>query len=360
MTATRAALLSLLFPFALSSLPASAQTSFRQAAEAAPALEFFLPQPVLTPVRQDRLSREAALEKRRLFDYRKSAVLSVKSDRPKVHRDYSEQTFRLRIQDPLGEKGEYVQEYFYYRTAEPGPRPTVVVFRPFGGGKTIDAMTAIKYAKRGYNAIISVPTESLADQTRPIAKIGSLLIRECIAGRVAIDLLETLPGTDKERIYATGISMGGIRTSLFFGVEPRVKKASEIVGGGDLPGIIADTEFTTLKKVRDARMRIEGIRTIEEFRSYMRKVTPVDPLDFGVLREPEDLLMFIGKGDQFVLDKYQEKLFHAFSRPEEGRYPLALHTEKGHILTAAKIEEHVIASIEFFETGVISANRDGR
>ena len=47
----------------------------------------------------------------------------------------------------------------------------------------------------------------------------------------------------------------------------------------------------------------------------------VDPLDFGSLRNPEDLLMVIGEGDRFVPEAYQEKLYAAFSRPLEGRYP---------------------------------------
>ena len=72
--------------------------------------------------------------------------------------------------------------------------------------------------------------------------------------------------------------MGGIRTSLLFGVEPRVKKALEIVGGGDLPGIIADTHFKRLVELRDTRMRLEGLANLADFRAYMEKVTTVDPL----------------------------------------------------------------------------------
>ncbi|MDD5210738.1 MAG: hypothetical protein PHV36_15230, partial [Elusimicrobiales bacterium] len=132
-------------------------------------------------------------------------------------------------------------------------------------------------------------------------------------------------------------------------VEPRVRKASEIVGGGDLAGIIADTQFSMLEKVRDARMAIEGLATIPEFRTYMQRVMTVDPVDFGCLRDPEDLLMMMGKGDVFVPDVYQKKLYDAFSRPLEGRHPAVIQSAKGHLITAAGIEKQVDASFAFFE-----------
>ncbi|MDD2805584.1 MAG: hypothetical protein PHV33_08520 [Elusimicrobiales bacterium] len=342
-------LLSVLIPLSLPALPAASQTPYQQVLELAPASDFSIPQPAVTAAPPAQPAREAAQEKLRLFDYRKDDVLSVKRNTPKVHKKYSVESIDLLLNDPLRQKGEYSQEYFYYRTTQPGPRPTVVIYTPFSGTKTIDAWTAVKFAQRGYNAIIVVPTESLTDQARPLDRTDDLLIRECIAGRMAIDLLETLPEVNKDRIYATGISMGGIRTALFFGVEPRVKRASEIVGGGDLPGIIADTQFSMLKKVRDARMQIEGLPTIEDFRTYMHRVMAVDPLDFGGLREPEDLLMFLGNGDVFVPDAYQKKLYDAFSRPQEGRYPAVVRSAKGHLITAAAIEKQVAASFDFFE-----------
>ena len=142
--------------------------------------------------------------------------------------------------------------------------------------------------------------------------------------------------------------MGGIRTALAFGVEPRIKKAVEIVGGGDLPGIIADTHFKLLKGVRDARMAIEGIKTIAAFRLYMKKAMTVDPLDFASLRDPEDLMVVMGEGDRFVPDAYQQKLYDAFSRPAEGRYPALLRSGKGHLVTAIEIGKYVDEAVEFF------------
>lgn len=338
-----------MIPLSLFNLPARAQTPLEQALALAPAIEVPIPQPEAAAAERGFLTREAALEKLRFFDYQKTDVLSVKRAPPKAHKKYTAERIDVLINDPLRQRGEYNQEYQYYRTGQPGPRPTVIVFSPFSGAKTIDVWTAIKFAQRGYNAVVVVPTESLTDKTRALDGTDDLLIRESIAGRIAIDLLETFPEADTKKIYATGISMGGIRTALFFGIEPRVRKAAEIVGGGDLPGIIADTQFSALKKVRDARMQIEGLATIPEFRTYLQKVMAVDPVDFGSLRDPEDLLMVMGEGDVFVPDVYQKKLYDAFSRPQENRHPAVVSSGKGHLLTAGEIEKQVARSFDFFE-----------
>jgi dienelactone hydrolase len=341
-------LFSVLIPLSLLNLHVSAQTPLEQVLDLAPEVEFSIPKPAVTVAAPAALTPEL-IQKLRLFDYQKPDERSIKRNTPKVHEKYSVESISVLLNDPLRQRGEYNQEYLYYRTTQGGRRPTVIVFPPFSGTKTLDAFTAIKFAKRGYNAVIVIPTESLTDKTRPLDKTDDLLIRESIAGRIAIDLLETFPEADKEKIYATGISMGGIRTALFFGIEPRVRKAAEIAGGGDLPGIIADTQFSMLKKVRDARMQIEGIATIPEFRTYMQKVMTMDPLDFAGLRNPEDILMVMCEGDVFVPDVYQKKLYDAFARPQEGRYPAVVRSGKGHLLTSGAIEKQVNDSFDFFE-----------
>lgn len=316
-------------------LPLCAETALEQFGSIGLKTELPAPQPAAASAGEARLSAEDARKKLPLFDYRKADALSVTRSTPVAHKGYSVEEIELLISDPLRQLGEFKQQLIFYRAAEPGPHPTVLVFPPFMPQK-IDDWSATHFTKKGFNAIIIAPSEALTDTSRPLNKVSDMLIRGVISARMCIDLLETFPEVDKDKIYAYGISMGGIRTSLIFGVEPRVKKALEIVGGGDLPGIIADTHFKLLKTLRDERMRIEGIANLEEFRTYMKKVTMADPLDFAALRNPEDIFMVVGTGDRIVPDLYQKKLYAAFSRPAEGRYPLLRHSIVGHYPTAVK------------------------
>lgn len=336
------------FCFAAMAASLAAQTSLDQLLEQGPATEVGLPQPVAEASEPQRGSLEEAQKKLPLFNYQKADVLSVKRGTPDKQKKHTEEKIELTINDPLRQLGEFKQEFIYYRTQQPGPRPTVLVFPPFCPQK-VDDLSATYFTKKGYNAIIIAPSESLTDTTRPLDKVDDMLIRGVIVARMCIDMLETFPEVDKDRIYAYGISMGGIRTSLTFGVEPRIKKALEIVGGAYLPDIIADTKFKLLKGLRDTRMEAEGIKNVEDLRTYMRRVTTIDPVDFAVLRNPEDIFLVLGHGDRLVPDVYQKKLYAAFSRPKEGRYPRVKRSALGHYLTAAKFMRYINIFVDFVE-----------
>ncbi len=294
------------------------------------------------------LPEEEARKKLPLFDYLKTDVLSIKTTTLAVHKEYTIETIELLINDPLRQLGEFRQKYLFYRAKRSGPRPTVLVFPPFSGTTFIDDWGSAHFIKKGYNTVVIVPSESVTDETRPLEKGDDLFIRNIIAGRMCIDLLETFPEVDKEKVFAYDISMGGISATLAFGVEPRIKKAAEIVGGGDIPGIMADTDYYKLKNVRDARMKIEGIANLSDFRARLKEIAAVDPLDFGSLRNPEDIIMVMGHGDTFVPDIYQKKLYDAFSRPLEGRFPALIRSNFGHVITTLEFKQHIDRFAEFF------------
>lgn len=337
-------------------LPVHSQTALEQITSFSPATDFSVPavtiERAVTPLQTwygPFTSAGKAQEKLAYFNYNKADALSFERIPEKRHKEFTTETIKLRIADPAAAGGEYIQEYFYYRTNQAGPRPTVVLPMHFMGSKSVTDLASVHFAKNGYNAIIIIPQGSLTDQSRPLVKINDLLQQEVVAGRMCVDMLEKFPEVDAEKIYAFGISMGGIRTALLFGVESRFKKAGEVAGGGDLPGVVADTNFSSLKKVRDARMKAENLATVADFRTYFTSVMKFDPLDFASLRRPEDILLVIGTHDNFVPDLYQEKLYQAFSRPEEGRYPRTIRTGHGHLITAFTYREHIDRIIKFFE-----------
>ena len=295
------------------------------------------------------ITLEEARRKLEYFKYEKTDVLSVKRNKPVPYGGYTLENIEFRINDPLRQLGEFKQEFQFYRSMLRGPRPTVLVFPPFSGAGYINKWVSEYLTAKGYNTMVVVPAEDITDATRPLEKGDDVFIRNIISARMCIDLLETLPEVNKSRLYAFGISMGGISTSIAFGVEPRIIKAAEMVGGGDIPGVLVDTNYYKLKNLRDARMKIEGIKTLEDLRTYLKKTIVIDPLDFGPLREPEDLMMVMGHGDTFVPDRYQAKLYNAFSRPLEGRHPVRVDSSWGHVITTLSYKKYIDQAAEFFD-----------
>lgn len=291
-----------------------------------------------------------ARAKQALFGYRGSDVVAVRRVLLQSGTRIAAERITLEIDDPLRRIGRFEQTFLYHRHRGAGARPTVLVF-PLFGTTLIDGLAVRRFCRAGFNALLVLPAESLTEPGRPLAQLGEVLVRYAIVARIAVDMLEGFPETDRGRIFAYGTSMGGIRTALVFGVEPRIRRAGVVVAGGDLPGIIADTRYRVLEQARDHRMAVEGIADLRDLRAYLDGVLEVDPLDVACLREPEDVMLVVSSGDRYIRDIYQEKLCRAFARPAEGRYPAVIRSRVGHLATGARFGRHVDRLAAFFGEG---------
>jgi hypothetical protein len=252
------------------------------------------------------------------------------------------------IDDPLREIGRFEQPYLYYRYADSTPRPTVLIFPLFGDDIWVDKLAAKHFWRKGFNTLIVISQETLGDHSRPLSRLNNVLTRYTIVARMSIDMMEGFPETDPARIFGYGMSMGGIRTAWAFGVDPRIRKVGIVAAGGDVAGMITDTDYDTLADTRDARMIAENLPDRASFRAYLNEALTTDPTDFACLRHPEDVIMVMSSNDNYVRNVYQEKLYDAFSRPGEGRYPGLIRSPIGHMQTGALFHIYVNRLAEFF------------
>ena len=200
------AFVAVFFPPALN-LPLSAETALEQFEFLGAKTEFSVPQPAVKSVEEPRVSPEEAREKLPLFDYRKTDVLSAKRSMPSVQKGYSVEKIELLINDPLRQLGEFKQEYIFYKASEPGPRHTVLFFPPFMPQK-IEDWSATHFTKKGFNVIIFAPSESLTDTTRPLNKVGEMLIRGVIR-ECASTCLKLFQESIRRRYTPTGSTWAG-------------------------------------------------------------------------------------------------------------------------------------------------------
>ena len=56
----------------------------------------------------------------------------------------------------------------------------------------------------------------------------------------------------------------------------------------------------------------------------------------------------ISSNDRYVRNEFQEKLFAAFSRPREGRFPGAIYSHSGHLTTGGRFYQWANRFAEFF------------
>lgn len=317
----------------------------------------YMPQRVAAQENEDNelkaISQREAKKRLRLFNYKQSDFKFLERKLVKSTDLYDLEEIVIEIDDPLVRYGKYKQNYIYYNVKTDDKKPVVIVSRPLQN-KQVDRLVANSFAKLGYSSLLVVPPESLVDPELSFEEYNEVLVRYTITMSMTVDFLQTFEEIDPEKIYAYGISMGGIRTALAFEVDKRIKKSIVIVGGGDLPGVLVDSYYPVVQRALRKRMKRENVESEEELKSVLYDYLSVDPLHFAFLREPEDILFVLGNNDMFVRDKYQLKLYNAFARPKQDRYPQKIQSSYGHVLTVYFLKDYAEEFVNFVETGSIS------
>lgn len=134
--------------------------------------------------------------------------------------------------------------------------------------------------------------------------------------RRAKALLAALPEVDADRISITGVSLGGIMTSLAAGVDGTFHRVVPILAGGDIAAICFHGARET-RRIREA-CNAKGI-TQQELAELLR---PVDPLTFASRIAPANCLMINASKDEVIPPATTLALRKAIGDPQMLTFPL--------------------------------------
>jgi dienelactone hydrolase len=212
-------------------------------------------------------------------------------------------------------------------------RPAAVVVHHLGGSFDAEAILAQHLATHGLVAFfISLPNygKRRAPGTRegflePKDPVGSFMgFRQAALDVIrAADMLRARPEVDPARVGAVGVSLGAIVTSLARGVDPRIGRTVLVIGGGDLPRLIAESQEAQAMLARKGSSLPSGDLLAEALR-------PVDPLTFASRVRTEDVLMLNASRDEIIPEGSTLALWEAYGRPrlrwfDCGHYGVVLH-----------------------------------
>jgi len=207
--------------------------------------------------------------------------------------------------------------------------PCVIILHGLGGSKEIMAGYALAMAKFGYASLVideygqgergplkTVPSQQ-AEQLATAVRQTSVDVRR------GLDFLETRPEIDGKRVGLAGVSLGAIIGTVVSGVEPRLKAAVLVSGGGDW-GLILRT--------LSARSATVGGRDTSVFKKINfaqlnALLAPEDPLTFAPHITPRPILMLGGRKDTTIVPQAQEELFDAARQPKQ----LVWYPQYGHV-----------------------------
>lgn len=141
--------------------------------------------------------------------------------------------------------------------------------------------------------------------------------------RRAKAILASRPEIDGERIGITGVSLGGIMTSIAAGVDGHFWRVCPILAGGDLPDMIFHARET--RKVRESLIA----RGFDQ-RKLQPILAPVEPLHFADRIDSKRCLMINAAQDEVIPKSCTLDLWAAIGKPmilwlPSGHYGAALY-----------------------------------
>ncbi len=211
-----------------------------------------------------------------------------------------------------------------------GPFPGIVYLHGSPGERTQLLVPATWLAARGVVALtITMPQE--VDRTKGSAEERLVAEREAVvetvvAARRAVDVLESIPSVDRERIGLIGWSGGARIGAILAGAEPRIGSLG-LLSAGSTP-----VEEYAARAPEELRPAIE------------RELGSVDPLRWIGLARPDSILLQNGRSDEVVPKEALQALLKAAGPAARVKW-----YDQGHAPSSAAFKDQLGWFVERFD-----------
>lgn len=241
---------------------------------------------------------------RSLFDYDRAAPLNVVRGTVTTagHVVRQELTFS-------GDHSTRLAAYFVHPVSG-GPWPLVVWTPGNGGDRREELPEASAFARAGGASLLVDPPPVADLITCDASKDLAAYVAYVVDRRRAIDVAETLPGVEKQRIGAAGFSFGSSITGTLAGVDRRIVAFALKSGRGHHTG------FTRIVCKRLAQKKLNA---------YSARLGVVDPVHWAASAAPAPMLLQNGTYDPWTTKADVLALYRAAKGPKEVRFYDAGH-----------------------------------
>ncbi len=243
-------------------------------------------------------------------------------------------------------------DYYLPDGMKPGDpaRPAVICLHILNGNYELVRMLCSSLALRGVPAIMfKLPyygERALPGGRKELARNSRLFVESLPQGmldsRRTFDVLAALPGIDPQRIGISGISLGSFVSAATAGSDPRFYRTGLLLSGGDLLGIIQQSDET-----RSLNAHMKSLPAAEQ-QAIEKAIRLVDPLTHaaGLRKRAEAgrVLMINGDKDLVVPLEATKKLAAALGISDQVFWLEGL----GHYTAAARLPEIMRRMVDFF------------
>lgn len=255
-------------------------------------------------------TRDAVAELRAKYDPRIAVTAGARSS------DWGCPTrqYRVRGKDPLTGNARDVRVRVY-GTLRAGVS-AVVLMPPTGGENLIDRSYARALCSRELVAMIVEGWDFDNDATVDLEMHDRNIQRALFAVEHSVEFLQA---KGVGRIGILGTSVGAMTAGMVLGFDSRISAGALIVGGTDLPGIVAVSTEQTLAGLRDKRMRHYGFRDVQAYETALRANVRYDLEVFLEGFRPRPIFFVTATEDVTVPTKFQDLLRARLGQAEELR-----------------------------------------
>ena len=249
------------------------------------------------------------------------------------------------VVSPDPENNTVHAEYFRPNGARPGVRiPAVVVLHILGADFALSRYMAARLADRGVAALfVKLPYYG---ERRPKAQgarfLSADIDRSVLAMRQGVcDVrraaawLASRPEVDAQKLGVTGISLGGIVSSLAAAVDPTLNRAALLLAGGDLARVLWEMP-------EGARARELWTASGRTFQDLEALTLPFDPLTYAARLKGKRVRMMAGNVDEVIPPASARALWDAAGRPPITWFDCGHYSAVGFLLPAIR------SAVDFF------------
>jgi dienelactone hydrolase len=238
----------------------------------------------------------------------------------------------------------------YFRPKGPGKRPAVVVLHILGADFALSRYYAARLADKGVAALflklpyygerrpVGGPQRFLSDDVGR----STLSMRQGICDvRRGAAWLASRPEIDPGKLGVTGISLGGITSSLAAAVDPTLNRGVFLLAGGGLDEILWGMDEQGADRYR--KEWLESGKTRADLKAL---TTPLDPLTYADRLVGKKILMMAGNIDEVVPPSSARALWAASGRPPIRWLDSGHYSAVGYLLPALR------EAVDFFAAEV--------
>ncbi|MCR9203726.1 MAG: prolyl oligopeptidase family serine peptidase [Halobacteriovoraceae bacterium] len=217
-------------------------------------------------------------------------------------------------------------------------KTNLIVLTPNIEGLTVlERRLAHRLANEGYPVLVPFDRGEKLTFDQETAQKMERIVRRAMAGTFhLIEKIESsFPEINTEEMGLIGASLGGIRSSILFGLDPRFKAAFLSVAGGDIPLLYGITQLEVLADFREKHMSALGFETAEQYTEYLRSALFLDPLIITQSPNLKGVALIIAEKDDVVPTVNQWRLFSEIKKA--GVHPKTFPMNVSHVRGALEL-----------------------